>query len=348
MSHNILITGASGYLGGTLLAHLESAGLPSHDKIYALVRTDAQAAAVKEYSAEPLTFDAFDEDAVRANVLDKKISVVLHLIDALNSTSQEFFIRALGDVKKSTGTEVHFLHTSGAKIFSSHAGAPTDRPLSDAEPGLFETQKGQKAPFPFMATAVNTNNTVIEQAEKYGVRAYVFVPCIVYGKGEGFGNKISIQTVAVVKAAKVTRHLYRTDEGRPTWPVSHIQDTTTLYLALLRSILASENPDHGKNGYYHATSGSVAWDDLYAALGAALLKRGLVDDVEIRRADQAALEKMGVAMGYPAEMVGWAIGGKCTFTGDHGKKLGWKPQYKPEHILDDAENEAELILSNLE
>jgi Na+-transporting NADH:ubiquinone oxidoreductase subunit NqrE len=49
---------------------------------------------------------------------------------------------------------------------------------------------------------------IIETAEQYGVRSYIFIPCIVYGPGEGFGNKISIQTVAVVKAAKALGRVY--------------------------------------------------------------------------------------------------------------------------------------------
>ncbi len=35
------------------------------------------------------------------------------------------------------------------------------------------------------------------------------------GRGEGFGNKISIQTVAIVKAAKAAGRVYSIDSGRP-------------------------------------------------------------------------------------------------------------------------------------
>lgn len=66
-----------------------------------------------------------------------------------------------------------------------------------------------------MQEATDTNSTVIEEAEKYGVRSYIFAPCIVYGKGEGFSNRISIQTVAVVKAAKAMRRVYKVDQGTP-------------------------------------------------------------------------------------------------------------------------------------
>jgi hypothetical protein len=60
---------------------------------------------------------------------------------------------------------------------------------------------------------MNTNNTVIEIAELHDVRSYIFIPCIVYGEGEGFGNRISIQTTAVVQAAKKLRAVYDVNPG---------------------------------------------------------------------------------------------------------------------------------------
>lgn len=111
-SHRILVTGASGYLGGTLLARWKDADLPAYDKLYALVRTDAQAEAVKQYGAEALTFDSRDETAVLEAVVDHKITIVYYLIDAVRSEAQVNFIKALAEVKKATGQEVHFLHVS--------------------------------------------------------------------------------------------------------------------------------------------------------------------------------------------------------------------------------------------
>jgi hypothetical protein len=122
--------------------------------------------------------------------------------------------------------------TTGAKIFSSHAGAPTDRPLLDTDPGLYDIQKKQKATSEGMqnvrlsgiarlgqantvSKAVETNNIVVEQAEAHGVKSYIFAPCIVYGRGEGFGNSISIQTVAIVQAAKALRRVHSVDNGKP-------------------------------------------------------------------------------------------------------------------------------------
>ncbi|KAI1612623.1 hypothetical protein EDD37DRAFT_314338 [Exophiala viscosa] len=346
MAHRILLTGVSGYLGGTLLARWKSANLPPYEHLYALVRTVEQAQAVKRYGAEPLTFSLKDEAAIREAIVGKEIDVVFFLVDAFYSDAQVLLIKALGELKKSTGKDVHFLHTSGAKIFSSHAGAPTDQPLYDDDPNLYDVQKSQKPPVSLIKPAIDTNNTVIEQAEELGVRSYIFVPCIVYGEGEGFGNPVSIQTVAIVRAAQAVGRVYSVDPGRPSWPVCHVLDNTSLYLALLRQILLDKSPDSGKNGYYLASPGSIAWEDLYASIAASLAKRGVIADAKVEEATDEALTGMGAALGCPKELVPLQLGGHCTFTARHGEKLGWRAEYPASHILETADEETGLILQH--
>ena len=130
-----------------------------------------------------------------------------------------------------------------------------------------------------------------------------------YGKGEGFGNVTSIQTVAIVKAARAMKRVYKVDEGQPTWPVCHIIDNTTLYLQIVRKILSGEDPGHGKNGYFLAASGSVAWDDIYMAMAAAMAKHNVIGDDSVVPANQQVLEQMGEALGCPAAFVPVQVGG---------------------------------------
>lgn len=149
MPRNVLITGGSGYLGGSLFAELTRTNLPPHGTVYALVRSDEQAERVKaHYNATPITLDLEDQSTITATLLEKQISVVFHLISAVSADSQEKFIRGLGKVKQQLGVETHFLHTSGAKIFSGFAGHPTDRTLSDADDGLYEIQKNATPQIP--------------------------------------------------------------------------------------------------------------------------------------------------------------------------------------------------------
>lgn len=148
---NILITGGSGYLGGTLLDQLKQIPLPPHGTIYALVRSEEQASRVREcYGAEPLQLNLSDQGSLTETLLAKKISVVFFLIDAIKADAQLLLIQALAEVGKQLSVQTHFLHTTGAKLFSSHAGHPTDRVLSDAEKDLYRIQKTSRSPFPPM------------------------------------------------------------------------------------------------------------------------------------------------------------------------------------------------------
>ncbi|KAJ5331825.1 hypothetical protein N7476_001608 [Penicillium atrosanguineum] len=346
MSHNILITGASGYLGGTLLARWSSANLPAYHKLYALIRKNEQGEAVKQYGAEPILFDIKDEASIKAAIIDKEITIIYFLIDAMTSEAQVPMIQALAEVKAKTGREVHFLHTSGAKLFSSHAGHPTDRTIPDDDVSLWELQKTSQPRYGVASKGLDANNTVIETAEAHGVRSYIFIPCIVYGKGEGFGNPISIQTVAIVKAAKKLGRVYKPDADHHTWPVSHVVDNALLYLEIMRNILSDQNIGFGKNGYYLAASGSVSWNDLYCAMARGLAKRKVIETDEVSLVDDAVLEKMGAALGCPKDMVPLFLGGDCTLQARNGRKIGWRPQFPEEHILEMADEEVDIILQN--
>ncbi|KAL4930474.1 uncharacterized protein BDV17DRAFT_258730 [Aspergillus undulatus] len=347
--HNILLTGASGYLGGTLLSQLQEAALPHYNQLYALVRSSTQATAVKEYGAEPLILDLSDLDALKKSIIENEISVIFFLIDAFNSHTQKALIEALGTVKERTGRETHFLHTTGAKAFSSHVGMDAASEISDTDPNMYSIQKSTNAPqeYSWFTQITRTNAEIIDCAEQHGVKSYIFAPCIVYGPGEGFGNRISIQDVAVVKAARAAGRVWKVDAGRPVWPVSHITDTTTLYLQILRQILQGISIGHGRNGFFLASSGSVAWDDIYAAFAKALAKRGVIADETVEMADEGALKRMEEGLDLRNGTVGIQLGGGCAFTARHGREIGWVPKYAPEHILEAADEEVELILANI-
>jgi hypothetical protein len=89
-----------------------------------------------------------------------------------------------------------------------------------------------------------------------------------------------------------------------------VLDNTSLFRDILQKILSGNDIGHGQNGYYLASSGTVAWRDLYTAMARALTKRGVVDGEAIKPADDTILAKMGEALGCPKGMVRLQLGGR--------------------------------------
>ncbi|KAJ9204727.1 hypothetical protein DTO164E3_1902 [Paecilomyces variotii] len=306
MSHSILLTGASGYLGGTIAARWQSVNLPAYKTAYALVRTSEQAQAVKQYGFEPLTFDLTDEASVTESILDHEISIVYFLIDSVKADAQVRIIKALAQVKEKTGQDVHFLHTSGAKLFSGSLGIRRIGRHWIRRKGWRQSKHDYHRHRRKLRCAKLYLRSMHRLRQRRRIR-----------------QQNLDQTVAIVQAAKALRRVYRTQSDKPGF-------------------------GHGKKSFFLATSGSVAGDDIYDAFAKSLAKRNVVDDETVHDADEALLKKMGQALACPKELVPVQLSGKCTFTAGHGEQqLGWKPQYRAEHILEAADAEVETILKYL-
>jgi hypothetical protein len=78
---------------------------------------------------------------------------------------------------------------------------------------------------------------------------------------------------------------------------------------LLRKILSGKQICHNRQGYYLASSGAVAWSDLYKQMAKALAKRGVVEDDTLHEAHAESLEQAAKALGCPKEFVPVEMGG---------------------------------------
>lgn len=107
-----------------------------------------------------------------------------------------------------------------------------------------------------------------------------------------------------------------------SWPVCHIYDSVTLYIALLRKILNEEDIGFNRGGYYLASPGRVAWTDLYLHMAKALAKRGVVDDDTVHEASEESLEQAAKALGCSKAMVPVQMGGAYVSI-DSPRCNGW-------------------------
>ncbi|KAK0203392.1 NAD-P-binding protein [Desarmillaria ectypa] len=317
----LLITGASGYLGGTLLNDLVK--IPNVE-IYALVRTELQASTVKSLGVQPVEFDLMNQAAIQKAVEELELTVVLHLADAFSFVPPEAFILGLATVKHKTRKDVHFVHASGAKIFSSHTAI--EQRLNDTD-DVYAVQKTTKSPIPLMQTPVDTVTSTLELGDELGVRTYIYVPPMVYGPSEGFGNKISIQIVGIVQIGLALKRVYQVAGDTDEWPLCHLKDITALYMALVNAILEGKDVPHG--------------------IAASLAKRGLVDDATVIKPSAEDYDKIAQVLGGPKVIVDISVAGRCALTGDNRKCLGWVPKYDVDHLYSVIDEEVEFIIKHL-
>ncbi|KAJ7702275.1 NAD-P-binding protein [Mycena rosella] len=346
----ILLTGASGYIGGVLLNRIKS-DLPTAE-LYALVRTADQAEKVQSLGAHPVQFN-FNKDLpqIAQTVIENGVTIVVHTADAMNFGPAQNFIEALSEVKKRTGRPVHFIHTSGAKFFSSHAGVqlPPGEFIRDTQ-DTYTLQRTFKSPHAVMNQAVNTNISIFDLSESLDVRAYILVPPMVYGPGEGFGNKISIQFVAIVRLAVALQYLPQIPADDETWVLCHLQDLVSLYMTLLKAITASENPPFGKkHGYYFAENGVFSWKALYEGIASRLgslgyFKGQTAGEIPLVKATEEHIQRASQVLGIPPAYVTVSVAGKCAIRGENGRQLGWEPKFGLEHLMSVVDQEVDFII----
>lgn len=71
-----------------------------------------------------------------------------------------------------------------------------------------------------------------------------------------------------------------------------------------------EEIPHGRNGYYLASPGSVAWNDIYAAAAPSLAARGVIDSPHVGEYSDEWVEKAAKVLDCSKEMVSFQMGGR--------------------------------------
>ena len=207
----VFITGATGYIGGSVATALLQAG---HD-VLGLARSREAAAALEKRGIEPVMGDL---NAYTPFVeVPKRVDAV---INAANSDNP-FVVHALLDGLRGSGKTL--IQTSGSSVVANYDnGEPGDRILDEDTPFTPQPEKAMRVAIDQAVLAAARDN----------VRAIVIRPTLIYGRGIGVAAT-SIQLPRLIEVARrhgVPRHVGR---GLNIWSHVHIADVVALYLLAL-------------------------------------------------------------------------------------------------------------------
>ncbi|MBO3678340.1 NAD-dependent epimerase/dehydratase family protein [Streptomyces sp. NEAU-YJ-81] len=214
---HVFVTGASGYIGGTVAVRLLRAG----HHVSGLTRDPAKAGQLARLGIEPVVGSLDDADLLAARA--RRADAVVNAADSDHRAAVDTLIAALA------GSGKALIHTSG----SSTVGTGTEGEASEVvyDEGVLDPGSAWEPDHPIRAARVAIDRLVLGAAERE-VRSAVLCDSLIYGHGRGPGRD-SVLIAALVRQARAGGVVRHVGPGRNIWSTVHVDDVADLYLLAL-------------------------------------------------------------------------------------------------------------------
>jgi len=231
----IFVTGASGFIGGSVAAALIANG----DRVRGLVRSRDKADAVAACGVAPILGSLDDADLLRAEA--GAADAVVNAASSDHRGAVEALIAALA------GSAKPLIHSSGSSIVADMAmGEPSARVFDEATP---------IAPLPERAGRVAIDKLVQTAS---GIRSVVLCNSMIYGNALGPPAQ-SVQLPALVRQARASGVACYIGRGLNRWSNVHIADVAALYVLAIAKAPAGT--------FMYVESGEEALGEIAMAIG---------------------------------------------------------------------------------
>ncbi|KAE8410700.1 hypothetical protein BDV36DRAFT_302513 [Aspergillus pseudocaelatus] len=329
----VLYTGATGYIGGSVLTTLLTT---SHEaikgrlEITAVVRKPEQAQLLESKGVKGVVFNGL-EDSEQMHSLAKEHDMVIHTASTVHTETIARMIDGLAARRDATGRKVYFIHTAGTGSLADRPisrAVQEDRVFSDKSDNIYEYLKKRQEleDLPVRRSDV----TIVERGRALNVPTFILMSPLIYGTGTGYFNQRSIQIPYMVRAALKVRHAEMVADGAARWGNIHIEELASLYEVLIARILRGDPIASGEKGIYFTVSGEHAWRDIIHGIAREGHSLGAFEDTKVK---QISLEEAGNKwMGGSTAFAELVFCSNARTKSDLAREYGWTPKYGDDHV----------------
>ena len=283
----IFLTGATGYIGGSVAARLIDAG----HQVLGLTRSKDKANQLEKIGIEPVVGSLTDSKLLIEAT--QKADAVINAADSDNPWVVTTILPVLSHTNKL------FVQTSGSSLVGDKAsGNKSELIFNEDTPFQPAIEKVGR---------IAINKKVLSAAQQ-GVHSIVLCHSLIYGKGQGIHAE-SIQVPGLIELAQKTGKASYIGKGKNIWSHVHIDDVAELYL------LAIENAPAGS--FFYVENGEASMETVAEAISQML---GLEKKTGQISLDDAIAE-------WGAEMAHFAFGSNSRVDATKARKmLSWHPR----------------------
>ncbi|KZS94181.1 NAD(P)-binding protein [Sistotremastrum niveocremeum HHB9708] len=333
MPQSLFITGASGYIGGTVFTEL----IKNHGDKYAitaLVRSSHQAELIKAAGATPLI--GSHEHPELLEKIAKEFDIIVHIGNSADHLeSAKAILKGLSE-RSETQPQAVYIHTSGTGVISDEARGKfaSEFVFNDTDPQSIDNLAITQ---PHRGVDVYIRDQAKTLAGK--AKVAIIIPPLIYGIGTGPDKVISVQIPSLILFALKKRFVPIVGQGKNIWNNVHVRDLARGYAILLDHLLSSnEGP---WTGYWFAETGEHVWKSVYDTLAKTLYEKKLVDSSEPRNPSTDGNDARAIK-GVDSETYD-AWGGNSRSKAARLEQLGWKKE-EADDVLASIPHEVDEIV----
>ncbi|KAJ7484160.1 hypothetical protein FB451DRAFT_1231665 [Mycena latifolia] len=335
------LSGATGYIGGAVLARFLQHPDASNFEFTLLVRDPRKAESFRGLGFIAIVGSLSDDELLER--LASEADVIIATANNDDVRAANATLRGSKKRFKETGIPQTYINTSGTGVLTDDAKGmfASDVVYDDTNPAQLETLEPEQP-------HRNVDLTLIEADKEGYIKSYIIIPATVYGLATGpfvsagLQNPASIQVPHLIKASLDRGQGGVIGKGKNIWPNVEIHELADLYVQLYDVIQKSPDTGHGREGLYFGASDEHRWYDVSLEVARVLAEMGRGAHPEPTSFSETEVEKY-----YPPGVLRQLYrqqGANSRCVARRSYAIGWAPVRRTADLLASVRRELEAQL----